>query len=182
MITLSYQLEPRHIASYQFAVRARLLKASRGPWWSARWLQSLPVFAAIAFSFLAADAVVFAVRHTHLDLASAWIGWLIGFFSAILTQWIHYFANRRQSVSPDGPTLSGHKMTFSDDGIVVTTSKAEAHYRWDIFREHTSRDDLHILWYEPGSGIIIPRSAFPDQAADQAFCTYVRKHIAAAAI
>lgn len=181
LIALSYQLEPRHVTSYQFAVRARLLKASRGPWWSHRVIQSLATLAAIVVASLAADAVTYAIRRTHLELVSTWVGWLIGFFSAILAQWIHYFANIHKAASPDGPTFSAHKMTLGDDSIVATSPKAEAHYRWSIFRELTTTTHIHVLWYEPGAGIVIPRSAFADEAADQAFCTYARERIAAAA-
>ena len=180
MITLSYRLEPRHVASYQFAVRARLLKVSRGPWWSHRLVQSLAPLAAIAVAVAAADAVSVAARGFHLDPIATSVGWFIGFFAAILVQWVHFFANRHKAVSPDGPTFSAHKMTLSDVGIVATSPKAEAHYRWTIFQDFTSRDDIHVLWYEPGGGIIVPRSAFTTPADDQTFCTYARDRIAAA--
>jgi hypothetical protein len=179
MITLTYRLQPAQLASYQFAVRDRV-KSMPGVWWLSLPSQMIGLFGALtAITVLftwAFPRLGFGELHELSALAGFWLGALL----SIAAQWLHYLSMRRRLVRPDGPTLSGHELTVSESGVVASSGRAQAQYRWPLFEGLTERADILVLWYEPGAGIVVPRSAFADAAAERAFCVFVQRRIAEA--
>jgi hypothetical protein len=177
MIKLAYRLEPHHLASYQYAVRAKLLKM-KGEWWLSQPVQAVAVLS-FAFAMAALANAVLPLMELPFDPLSGLAGYVIGITSGLLAQWLHYWACRRQLVRPDGPTLAPHEIELNETGVIARSPKAEAHYRWTMFEAATSYQGVHVLWFEPAAGVVVPRSAFASSDDDAAFLAYASERIQA---
>jgi hypothetical protein len=177
MITITYQLTPANLESYQSAVRDRLNNLPSNYWWASRHFQTFGVLAAALALVLFADWAVKAVGWPPLDIVSIMIGAYAGIFAVYAAMWARHLATRHSIVRPNGPTQLPHTMTLSADDVNAASRDVTAHYKWAMFTDVTERPDIAILWYEPSAGIIIPNAAFATPADQTAFVAFAKQHI-----
>lgn len=178
MISSTYRLELRHLASYQFAVKSRL-EATPGVWWLSAPFQAVVALVCIGiFTAIAALSLPW-LGFGRLQTPSFLVGLILGIFGILGIWWLHYFSVRQRLVRPDGPTPREHRLYADETGITLTTAIGKGEYRWAMFEDLTERDDVLLLWYEPGGGIVIPRSAFLAPDAYAGFLALARAQIAA---
>lgn len=84
----------------------------------------------------------------------------------------------RLQVSDDGPFLGPTCIAIEPDGLVVERPTLRAKYLWAAFRGVETSGRAIVLPIDEGIGLIIPASAFPSEAAREAFVTKVRAQVA----
>ena len=176
-MNFDYQLTSQDLSQYQFAVRNRLARGVRklGVLSHLGWALALtiPVMAAVV---LAAWALPRFSRH-HFAFEELAIGFFTGVTFVFAATWLNYFRQRRLLVKPSGPTLSLHHLSLEEAGLRIATDKIETSSRWSLFDEITAYKNIFVLWIEPGQGIVVPKSAFADEAGVSAFLSAVSVYI-----
>jgi hypothetical protein len=175
MTELSYTLNVSHIAAYQRLASERASNSGHG---AARGFDN-------AGELLAAGVVVavpLAAVALLLPLATgrsfAYVEFLFGLLLGIglVTGglWFRYRKVHRQAVRPGGPTLSEHHLKLGGDGLRTSSPFFENICRWHAIEEATVHETVVVLWLEPGMGVVVPRSAFANTAAEADFVDRVR--------
>jgi hypothetical protein len=180
--TVDYRLSAQDIAAYQFAVRDRLSQRVRdlGILFHLGWALVLAIAAAVAF--LASAALLPGFTKRQFANEELFLGLGLGMIFFVAVNWLNYYIRRRVLVKPDGPTLSQHSMTIEQGGLHVITPFDDALHRWPLFESVSRYKGIIVLWIEPGMGIVVPRTAFADEAAAAAFVGAASRHIASAAV
>ena len=174
---LQYRLTRQDLANYQYAVRNRVVARTRreSPW--------KEILLALAFGLVLLAVVTGALltlphftnrRFAEPEMA---VGFFIGVTFMLASLWLNYFRQRRKVVNEGGPTLSPHVLSVEPQGLRITGPNFEHSYLWPIFKDITQFKTQVVLWMEPASGLIIPRSAFGDEMSLKAFVEEVRGHI-----
>ena len=104
-------------------------------------------------------------------------GFFLGLTALFAATWLNYFHQRRSLVKPSGPTYSRHHAIVDERGLGISTDKIETSSRWSLFDEITAYKNIFVLWTEPGQGIVVPKSAFADEAGVSAFLSAVSVYI-----
>lgn len=175
---LRYQLTPENVSAYQYAVRSRVAATltRTGGWWK-------HVVLGLAFGLALVAAVVaiaIAIQHvTHRRFAEPEMaaGFFLGVAFMFTSIWLNYFRQRGVLMKPNGPGLSPHTLTVVPQGLRIAGSSFEHAFQWPIFEELTELKTILVLWIEPGQGLVIPRTAFADDAAVKAFVQEITGHI-----
>ncbi len=182
MIELSYRLEPRHLMDYQFAIRDRLLRSPGRVTPKAEWLRALLFGLACGVIYFGLVWLWPRIAGVDLSVAELVLGFLLGAAAAVGAMWWHYAEQRRLMVKPDGPSLGEHVLAISATGISVVGQHFENRYAWPIFEDASRYSGIVILWIEPGMGLIIPRTTFGGEAAEDAFLEAFRGNMRAGTV
>ena len=88
------------------------------------------------------------------------------------------FQTLRMQISDDSPLLAMTTLTIRDGELVVERPLIVTKYRWGAFRSVEISKGHVILAIDNGMGLIIPQSAFANEAARYAFVAEVSKRMA----
>lgn len=180
MTEVTFKLEPRQIASYQYAVRNHLKTVPGTGWLAKEWVHFL-LAAGVSLSLYIAIEWLLPL---WTGVAASWPDVIIGAFAGIvfllIGLWLAYLKQRQALVREHGPTLSLHTIAVTAEGLGVSAPLMHHHYAWGLFDEVTEHKDLILLWIEPGMALIVPHGAFADAAKKDGFIADVRARIAAA--
>jgi hypothetical protein len=83
----------------------------------------------------------------------------------------------RMQVSDSSPMLGPTTLTIESDGLLIERKLMHTKYLWPAFQGVEMAKNIMILPIDNGMGLIIPPSAFSDQAARYAFAADVSKRI-----
>jgi hypothetical protein len=83
----------------------------------------------------------------------------------------------RMQVSDTSPLLGPTTLTIEDDGLLIERKLMRTKYLWAAFQGVEMARNRVILPIDNGIGLIIPASAFSDEAARYAFAADVSKRI-----
>lgn len=162
MTELTYRLEPKHLATYRRLAWDQALYTRDGADNWAWWLYGLPFTAALALA--ACDQAFPLVTGRPFAYAEFFGGFVLGYLTFYALAQLRY----RRYV---------HLTTEPPDGLQLASKLANALYRWPCFIGLQVHDDIIVLWMEVGAGLVVPRSAFADPAAEQAFVDAVMSRI-----
>lgn len=180
-MSLSYRLTIKDIAAYQHAVKQRL-EATSG----VSKLRRLVTF--VAAGILAGCVLVVIDRNLAqisgrapepLAIVS---GIMLGFAVTMAGQWYVYLSHRRNLFRPDGPALAPQTIDDRDDMLTIESAFLKSAYQWSAFTGVSQHGDIVIVWLEPASGIVIPRSAFAHPDLQQSFIDRVQRRIKETAV
>jgi hypothetical protein len=175
---VNYQLAPKHLAAYQYAVRDRM-RAITGAGTVRERLSYAALALLIGLLLIGGDV---ALEHFTGAPTSPWalvFGLVLGAAMIIATYWIHYFGQRGRIVQPDGPTLKPHTMDAGDTRLIVQAEGIDVSYAWHNFEAVTEHAEIMVIWIEPALGLVVPRDAFVSPDVERAFLSRVRERIAA---
>jgi hypothetical protein len=156
---IDYQLTPKHVAAYQYAVRDRM-RAMTGTGGMRERLSYAALALLTCLLLIGGDV---ALEHLTGARTSPWalvFGLIVGAAITIGTYWIQYFGQRSRIVQPGGPTLKPHTMDAGDARLSVQAESIESSYAWCHFEAVTEHADILVLWIEPALGLFVPRDAF----------------------
>ena len=174
---LTYALTPTLLTAYQRAAQSRLLRAAST---SIGWRgEALNVAVATLFAGVIWAALEALSRWTGspADYASAFVGFLAGCAMVFAALWHRAFEVRRLLTQPTIPSLLFYRVVVDSEQLQFTHPRADTVLRWPFVQDITQKQDMFILWIEPGAGFIIPRSAFADDASVRAFLDFARERI-----
>ena len=175
---LRYQLTREDIAAYQFAVRSRVaatLTRTGGAWKHVLFGSAFGV-ALLGFAVAAAVAIPH-LTHRRFGAVEMAAGFLLGVAFLLASIWLNYYRMRGVLLKPNGPGLSLHTLILEPQRLRIAGSHFDHVFHWPVFEELTELKTILVLWIEPGQGLVIPRSAFADEAGVTAFADEVRGHI-----
>lgn len=173
---LEFQPARSDIIAYQYAVRQRT-REHLGSSKVLRLLWLVAAGAVLGVFLIAVDRLMAALTGWETNPLSLYAGLICGAGTIMAINWNTYFKLRKWSARSNGPTLAPHVVETSDSGIAVRSPFLSATYQWSMFTSVTETKDVVVLWSEPLSGMIVPRSAFSSETDLQTFLTEVRRHI-----
>ena len=178
MIELTYRLDPQHLVIYRKLAWYHAMRSGEdaGAAWGRYFLLSFIVAAVLA----AADVSFPAITGRPFTYPEFLSGFAVGYLVLFASMSWQYRRYTRAVTKVDGPTTSEHRIRVTEEGLGSKTAFAEGIYRWPAFTEVTVSAGVIVLWMEPGAGLLVPRSAFADPAAETAFLGAVAKFMAAA--
>lgn len=116
------------------------------------------------------------VSHEQVELS------LLSFLCGALLSavWSIALLRNEQSVlvREDGGTLGRRRFELNDTGIAVEGAHGHSLMRWSCITELTEAPHTFLLWTDPGAAIMVPKEAFADDAAREAFKALVIERIA----
>jgi len=170
---VTYSLQPRDIANYQRAAWRRLQKRRT---WKDELLSFLIVIAIAGSVWTATAWGLPRLTAEPVAVPELVLGVVLGALAmlAVLRE------RARSMLRRDGPTLSERRLALSDAGVEIRSATFESLYRWSVIEEVGEYGSLVVLWVEPGTGVVVPRGAFADPAAERTFLDAVRGHMGAA--
>jgi hypothetical protein len=179
MMELAYRYDRDHLKAYQALAWRRVEARDRdyaSEWWGRMVIYALAAGAGLAFADLE-----FPVLTGRPFGALEFIGgFVVGWACIYALSWRRYRRLSAKMVKVDGPTMSKQRITVAADGIRSTSRFIDHLYRWTAFEEVTVYDGIIVLWTEPGDGAMVPRSAFADRGAEEAFLDTVRANMTGA--
>lgn len=180
MSEVVYTFTPDHLKIYQRLTSDRASGQGHAGSWDKEFLRFMLAALATAAILAVADLGVPLITGRPFAYAEFLLGLVAGFAMMLGAMWWRYGQMRKRAVRPDGPTMSEHRMSLTPEGVRVASRLHDVHYRWLAIDDLTIHDEVIVLWVEPAAGALIPRSAFPDRAAEERFVASVRGHIARA--
>lgn len=177
-LSLSYTIEPRHLADYHIAARERVLGRAGSPRWQWDVLRGIVTGLMAVAVFLATSWGMSTYLGQALHNPSLAVGLSYGIAFILLEQIVSAVIQRRRSpFKAHGPTFAPHTALFSDDLFQIKGPSFEHRYQWPVFEGVTQHKLVTVVWLEPGAGVVIPRSAFADAEVESAFIEKISKHI-----
>ena len=176
---ISYKLTYEHLKTYQRLASHRVEAKNTdyvAAWWGWMLGYTLVAGAALAVAYLTFPELT----ERPFALLEFACGFVAGVAVVYAMSWRRYRRLTGRVVKADGPTLAEHHVVVAEDGLRSTSRLVDHVYRWAAFEGVTVHDGVIVLWTEPGAGALVPRSAFTDPAAENAFIDAVRSHIASA--
>ena len=166
---LTFKLIPEDLSNYRYAVRDRLTALPGNGIWSKHWVRAGLTISAGAGLFLILDRVVPGLTGHELSMTELGLGIVMGFAFFLAILWLNHFEQAKKLVRADGPTMSEHTVSVNTTGLNVTAPHMTAHYAWAAFQDVTAVRNLVVLWIEPAFGLVIPKRAFANDEARDAF-------------
>lgn len=178
MFEMTYRFEPAHLHAYNKLTTARVEASGNAT--DGNWGVALLCTFGIA-ALIAAAAIVLPPLTSHAFAMAEFLAGLVsGVVVVAVWMWQRYYRLWRRATRADGPTLAEHHLRLAEDGLRSTSRLTEVTYRWPVFEGVSVAEGVVILWTEPGSGVLIPRTAFATPQAEAAFLDAVGKYLAAA--
>ena len=171
---INYTLTREHLETYRKLTIARLkAAAAKTVWW-----HKLIVWFGLMFAFAIGFNVI-AMRTTLTSFA-VFIGALAGIAAVVALWCFHSRALQKAMYRPDSPSLSPQHGTINETQLHFSAVGADSTFQWALMTGVAERGDIIVLWIDTCQGVVIPRSAFSDEATAMAFCDFARERIAAA--
>lgn len=172
-----------HFMDYAKAVSWRVSSA-RQPSLTAKLLRLLgggAIGLVLFFVFVSADTFcAIPGEPCWLQPFSVFVGAIVSFALVFaLVSWMN-LRNTKAMVEEGSAFLSPTRLTLLSDRLETFGTTIRCTYDWDAFEDVTKGDKTIVLWIDRGVGVFIPRDAFPDAAAEDAFIDTCRTRIESA--
>lgn len=86
----------------------------------------------------------------------------------------HFINKMLREEKPERGQIGKHKVVLSDAGLVESTAVNESSTTWQGLDRIEQNTDYLFVYVGPIQAIIIPKRAFKDAAATEAFVEFIR--------
>lgn len=164
----AYQLTQADIAAYQHIVKERMNFFTRRTALS-KGIAAVLVMLVLPLFLAIADILIPQFGFGPNNMSSFALGVFAGALMVLVLLWGQCLLLRRHSTAPGGRVLSKRELQVSDTGLVSSSLGMVTTLDWSAVKDITESKGYVVLWFEPGSGLLLPPSAFPSAAVRDAF-------------
>ena len=180
MQRLDYALTPDLLFEYLKICNTRIFSTPH----ELRWWQGKIIGGAISGLMTATAIVLASILFPQPSGKALQIMMLImGIFTGLLIWqaevWYTQFVLKHRLYREGGPNLAPQSLTVDQDQLKFASADVETILCWPAVTELTEHKNILVLWIEPSTGFVLPRSAFAGETTAQAFCAFARDRIAA---
>lgn len=176
-----FQLEPVHFNVYQQEVARRTSTRERTEKVPlVQRLSGLLIWLLVVVLITTAELVITRVKGGVPNYPEQLLGFFAGAAAVLVVSWEQARRASQAVLRPDVQVARERRLVLAPDGLRISGNGFETLYRWGDIKEATTHRDAVIVWTAPDLGVVVPRSAFANEADMKAFAETIRSRIVGA--